>query len=571
MDMKLDYKKTFKVGLAFLGVMLFWEVYDYAMPLLLTRTYGLSATWRGLIMGLDNLLAIFLLPFFGSLSDKAEHKKGKRTIFILVGTITAVILMFTLGVVEHLHFNKVRKEGFKDTTEVLSLKINHEKLKIREDDERYDCETYGDYIEKIAKGVMAGKENALTDIKAKKDAKSKFLSKVKPEEIDKTIEGIERMAQDGKKGMAATYEDFMLLRTTTADVGEAFKLYTGFDSAQTAFANALTKKKPAGLIIFMVILLLLLVAMSSYRSPAVALMPDVTPKPLRSRANAVINFMGGVGGALAMLLYTVFAKDIHGSYIMLFTVCGLLMLIALELYKYFVHENKFVKMRLAQEKRANYIDVEEEEESVDTKLPKDKVISLILILATVFFWFFGFNAMKSHLSPYLINELGFKPSDVAIITAANGVGAVIALVPVGFVSEKIGRKKSIMIGLIVGILSFAGMFFVKNNVHTKWLFAVLFVIAGVALVVININTLPMAVELSTGKTAGKFTGYYYVASMVAQAVTPFFAGLLMDSVGSRWMFVYGAVFMCLAIVTMVFTKHGDAVLKTNKNKKEKAK
>ena len=482
--MKLDKARIFKVGIAFVIVMLFWEVYDFAVPILLDRTYGLSATWRGFIMGLDNILAIVFLPLFGSFSDKYKGKIfGRRTPFIVIGTLLAGILVMLLIAIENTEFNKLVDEGVKSIDTLVS------------------------------KGYLD----------------SKYL-----DPIYKTI------TEDN-----ALFEQFSI----------------DFHAAQVKMALANTVSNPTSIVLFIIVLFVLLVTMSSFRAPVVALMPDVTIKPLRSGANAIMNFMGGIGGFISIGLYSLFAPD-YGSFVLLFLLLVTFMYMLLAGYMLLVNENKFVGLRYQEEKKWNVVD--EEEVCGEEKLSKPKLISLLLILAAIFFWFMGYNAVRSHLSVYVTDKLLMAASGVGLINFANGLGGALALIPVGFMSGKIGRKKSTLIGFALASIAFFPCLFVTAK--TSYVVGICFVLAGIGLIIVNVNTLPMVCEMSKGSNVGKYTGYYYVASMSAQAVAPFFAGLFMDKIGDNIMFAFASVSIIIAFIVMLFVKHGG-----NKPTKEEIK
>ena len=416
--MKLDKTRIFKVGIAFVIVMLFWEVYDFAVPILLDRTYGLSATWRGLIMGLDNILAIVLLPLFGSLSDKSKGKTyGRRTPFIVIGTLLAGILVILLVVIENAEFNKLVSEGVKSIDTLIS------------------------------KGYLD----------------SKYLDPI--------------------------------YQTITAESPMFEEFSVDFHAAQVKMALANTVAHPTSIVLFIIVLFALLVTMSAFRAPVVALMPDVTVKPLRSGANAIMNFMGGIGGFISIGLYSFFAPD-YGSFVTLFLLLVMFMYVLLAAYMLLV--------------------IDEEELSGEDKLSKSKLISFLLILAAIFFWFMGYNAVRSHLSVYVTDKLLMDSSGVGLINFANGLGGALALIPVGWMSGKIGRKKSTLIGFALASIAFFPCLFVTSK--TNYIVGICFVLAGIGLIIVNVNTLPMVCEMSKGSNVGKYTGYYYVASMSAQAV-----------------------------------------------------
>ena len=491
--LRLDFKRTILVGFAFFGIMCFWEVYDYVMPLILNRRFGLNEWQYGLIMGLDNLLAIFLLPFFGSLSDKAVNAKmGRRTTFLFWGTIAAAISLIIMALFEFLQFKKIMDAGYNDIAVLIGYNPDLQTL-----------------------------INSLN--------------------ISDT-----------------SYEYLMGLGGEHPEIVQAIK------SAQIALAGALAKDNVWILVMFIIALLLLLVSMASYRSPAISLMPDITPKPLRSQANALITFMGGAGGLVAIILYKIFANNPTQNYFWLFFTTAIVLVIILVAYMFTVKEKKFVEMRLAEEEKYQVVD--EEELEGNEKLPKAKVISLFLILMTVFLWFMGYNAVKSHLSTYATDTLAFSQSFVGTISILNGAGGAIALLPVSLLASRLGRKKTVIIGVIIAALAFIPCFFMTAKTpHVNILFPLCFLLAGFGMVCVNVNTLPMVTELSKGSTVGKYTGYYYAFSMSAQAVTPAFAGIFMTNISQSSVFIYASVFIALSLVTTIFIKHGDNKPEKKKN------
>ena len=350
----------------------------------------------------------------------------------------------------------------------------------------------------------------------------------------------------------------------------------------------------------MVILLLVLIAMATFRSPAVALMPDVTPKPLRSQGNAVINLCGGIGGAIAFLIYTVvlFGERLE-NYVIIFASVAGGMLLLLAGFLAFVREKKMVQR--CREICEEYGITDEEEESSPAtdsspadgasgelvgemreavkaktrklRTPKEwweaksgaersRFVSFLLILASIFMWFMGYNAVSSNLSVYTTKALNLDAGVASIISGISMGISAIAFITVGYMAAKLGRRKTIMIWLALAIISFLLIFaFVKpdsNALVPAALFALFYLIAGFGLIIINVNTLPMVVELSTDATVGQYTGYYYVATMSAQAVTPMFAGMVMDAFEDKGLFIYSAIFVALSIILMAFVKHGDS-------------
>ena len=427
--MKLNYKRTLLVGFAFLSICAFWQLYDNVIPLILKNTFHMKDSLVGVVMAMDNVLALFLLPFFGKLSDKCHTKLGRRTPFILGGTAAAVILM-----------------------NILPYADNHEKL-----------------------------------------------------------------------------------------------------------------------LLFVIPLGLLLIAMGTYRSPAVALMPDVTPKPLRSKANAIINLMGALGGVFTLgvtgLLVHAGATG-RNDYTMLFLAVSLLMAISVIVLVLTVRENK-----LAAEVAAMETDEEKDAEAEEKKesgkafgeLAPDVRRSLWLILFSVAFWFMGYNAVTSAFTRYMQVQWGYDIKAASLCLMVATVGAVLSYLPVGILSSKFGRKKLIQTGVILLAVCFAtaGLF---TAFHPA--VYVVFALVGVAWAMINVNSYPMVVEISKSGDVGKYTGYYYTFSMAAQIITPILSGLLLEHVGYQTLMPYATVMVAISFVTISLARHGDNKPEPPKSKLE---
>lgn len=197
-----------------------------------------------------------------------------------------------------------------------------------------------------------------------------------------------------------------------------------------------------------------------------------------------------------------------------------------------------------------------------SKSEQARFVSFLLILGSIFMWFMGYNAVSSNLSVYTTKALNLDAGVASIISGISMGISAIAFIPVGYMAAKLGRRKTIMIGLAMAIVSFLLIFaFVKpdsNALVPAALFALFYLISGFGLIIINVNTLPMVVELSTDTTVGQYTGYYYVATMSAQAITPMFAGMVMDAFEDRGLFIYSAIFIAFSIILMAFVKHGDS-------------
>lgn len=497
--MKLNYRKTIFVGFAFFLISAFWQAYDTIIPKILTDKFGMSQSWSGLIMGLDNVLGLFLLPLFGSLSDRSRSPRGKRTPFIVVGTLLAVAFFILLSFVEGAQIQHLAAVSPENPTAQETL---------------YDAA--------LTVSTPGGSTVVIQD---------KFSK-----------------------------EEFTAITVRTAD-GAVNPDYANFVvPARQTFAAAVTAGDRTPLMIFMVVLTFLLLSMSTFRSPAVALMPDVTIKPLRSRANAVINLMGAAGGILVLLLGTFLGTGNPAnalmSYKLFFTLVAGLMLLSLAVFLWQVKEPKLVAQMQEESRKFKLEDEQDEEEkaSGDGKLPKEARRSLILILASVVLWFFGYNAVTSKYSVYASSVLNLDYNLTLMI--ATGA-AIVSYIPVGAVASKIGRKKTILAGITILGGSFLCASFIRAGTSTL-VMNLLFASAGIGWATINVNSYPMVVELSHGGEVGKYTGFYYTASMGAQTLTPYVSGLFMDKVSMTTLFPYGCICVLLAFVTMLFVKHGDS-------------
>ena len=422
METKLNYRRTFFIGLAFLSISAFWQMYDNIIPLILQNTFHLGETVTGVLMAMDNVLALFLLPVFGSLSDRVNTPLGKRTPFILCGTVLAVVFMMLLPV---------------------------------------------------------------------------------------------------------------------ADKGE-------------------------NLVLFIIALFATLVSLGLYRSPAVALMPDLTPNRLRSRANAVINLMGAVGGvySLIMIRFLVGAGDRPG-YLPLFASVAALMAVAVGVLLITIRENKLRRELEEAEAAAppETADGEDhpgesagEQKPASTVLSKEVKRSMLFMLASIFLWYAAYNAVTTAFSRYTRVVWGMEGGSFANCLMVATVAAIISYIPIGHISSKFGRKKTIIGGVLLMTVCYLAAVFV-NSYHP--LINIAFALIGVGWAAINVNSYPMIVAMSQGGDIGKFTGTYYTFSMAAQIITPVLSGFLLENVSYRTLFPYAAVFSLLAFVTMSQVRHGD--------------
>lgn len=571
--MKLNYKRTLLVGFAFFLICAFWQAYDAIVPLMLTNKFGLSQGASGIIMSLDNILALFMLPLFGALSDKSRSRFGKRTPFILIGTICAIVCFVSLTFVDQAQLNKVKTDK-----QALWNYANTMTVENKENDSVIDASAETSIV--------------LRDYAARLFYNTDYDSLT----ADKQAELVQKYANLGYDSVY-TYDKetkTYAVYDSKADVPDGLRSKNTYvalvSSAENLFAHNVTATSPWTLVLFIVLLLMTLISMAVFRSPAVALMPDVTVKPLRSKANAIINLMGTAGGILVLLLGMVFGTGKVQNQMMPYTwyvaaVCGI-MAVALAVFILTVREPAWNAEMLETQAKLDEDNPEERDETVvevadqenlnevadvpqsksaSNKLSKDKLTSLILILASVALWFIGYNAITSKYSVYAVNELNKDYNTTLLIAQA---AAVVAYIPVGMIASKLGRKRTILIGVALLTAAFFGAIFVTASSPT-WLLIVLFALAGIAWATINVNSFPMVVELAKGSTIGKYTGYYYTASMAAQIVTPILSGYLMQAFGTmRILFPYGTIFVALSFVTMLFVKHGDSKPDKPKDKME---
>ncbi|MDE5801705.1 MAG: MFS transporter [Lachnospiraceae bacterium] len=414
MGKKLNYGRTFLIGLAFLSISSFWQVYDNIIPLMLKNTFGLGETVTGVVMALDNVLAIFLLPIFGSISDKVDTKLGKRTPFIITGTVLAVIFLLLLPV---------------------------------------------------------------------------------------------------------------------ADQAKNLPLFVGA-------------------------LFGVLISMGIYRSPAVALMPDLTPNRLRSRANAVINLLGAVGGVYSLIMIKLLVgTGLTPNYEPLFISIAAVMIVAVLVLVLTIREKK-IAAQVAAEEAMDSIEekAEKKEEKKGTVLAPEVKRSMIFMLASIFLWFTAYNAVTTAFSRYTTVVWELESGGFADCLMVATVAAIISYIPIGQISSRFGRKKTIMGGVVLMAACYFAAIFVTEYTPV---INVAFALIGVAWAAINVNSYPMIVAMSEGADIGKFTGTYYTFSMAAQIMTPILSGFLLEHVSYRTLFPYAMIFSLLAFLTMTQVKHGD--------------
>ncbi len=561
----MNYKRTILVGFAFFLISAFWQAYDTIVPLMLTNKFGLSQGWSGVIMSLDNVLALFMLPLFGALSDKKDTRLGKRTPFILIGAAVAIVCFMGLTFADNAQLHKI-SEGTKETYWSQNYTVENRDYHNITNNTVPEQYTVHDY----AAEMYFGSDYDSLTAEQQREVEDWYKHTL---DYD-TLYTYSKPAGDQAQSYRLCYKtaDKKVLYTDGTEVtARTSNAYSALVSdAEAQFAKQVTAANWQVLVLFIAVLLVTLVAMATFRSPAVALMPDVTVKPLRSKANAVINLMGTAGGLLVLLLGKLFATGDVKNQLMSYTgfvgaVCGI-MLIALVVFAFTVKERRWnADMLEAQAELDKQSAPDEEPQAAHGKLSKGQLRSLILILASVALWFTGYNAITSKYSVYALNVLN-KDYNTTLMIAQGA--AIVAYVPVGLLASKIGRKKCILGGIAMLTGAFFGAIFI-TAASPSWLLWLLFALAGIGWATINVNSFPMVVEMSKGGDIGKYTGFYYTASMAAQVITPILSGALMDAFGSMSvLFPYGAFFAAASFVTMLFVRHGDSKPTAPKDKLE---
>jgi Na+/melibiose symporter-like transporter len=273
--------------------------------------------------------------------------------------------------------------------------------------------------------------------------------------------------------------------------------------------------------------------------------------------------MGTGGGILVLVLGIVFATssvaNAFMSYTVYYAVIAGLMLVSLAIFLLTVREPAWAK-EMQEDTRRYQLDKEEAVDNENRKLTKDEKRSLILILLSVALWYFGYNAVTSKYAVYATNILDMNYNTTMLLAQGS---AIVAYLPAGMIASKIGRKKTILAGVLILAAAFGAASFMRAG-SPVMVMNLIFVAAGVGWATINVNSFPMAVELSSGSDVGKYTGYYYTASMAAQTATPLVSGFLMDTVADTVLFPYATLFVALALVTMFFVKHGDNKVEAKK-------
>lgn len=415
----LDWRRTLLVTLPFAGALAFWQSYDGIIPLILRDTFHVGDTLAGAIMALDNVCALFLLPLFGSISDRCHSRLGRRTPFIIIGSLLAALLIPLLAAADRL----------------------------------------------------------------------------------------------------------------------------------------------VNLPMFFCVLCLLLIVLSSYRSPCVALMPDVTPRPIRAKADAFNSLMAAAAGIVVLVSISLTVPDAeHPSYLPVFLIVSGLIVLCTAVFVLFFREKKAVD-EMHRESIAMRIPVEEIDASEEGGKEKesDPTVrkSLVAILLCVFFYFMASNAVTSAFSKYASQVWGAGGGSFANFQLVATLVTLISYMPMAALSCRIGRKITTYIG--IGLMCLGGLCIFLTQGYSPMIY-VWVSISGIGMGTVATTIYPMIMEVASERTTGRYTGYYYTASMSAQIITPILSGAVMEFIGYRYLYLYAIACAILAALPLFFVKKGNTIL-----------
>lgn len=448
MKLKTNYMQAVLISLPFFAITMFWQAYDTIMPQILAYHFGMSKTFLGAVMGLDNLIALAFLPLFGIWSDKINSKHGRRTPFIFWGTLGGALSFVFLSIADNLQLTKL--------------------------------------------------DNA-------------------------------QISQ----------------RFATAD-----------DATKTVLLHEITEIVKSDLtpfIILMIALLLGVFMMSIFRAPAVALTADTFIRPQRSTANAVLTILGGLAGVVFLVLNKKMAT-LFGGQVGLMIVSAIIMVIAIFAYVGLVNENKLVAQM--QQKSIEMGLADETTSGSGTVLTGKAKTSFYFILVVVVLMYMGYNGYSTHFSVYAIEHLNMTASSLSGPLLVRVVAVLVFSIPAAILSTKIGRNNCSRYGLIIAGISLLSTYFL-NESSAKYL-SLIFIIFAFGFALVSINVGPMLMELCKDGDVGKYTGYYYLATAIAQIVTPALAGFFADTFGYQTLPIYGTVFMLLGSVATLYITQGNS-------------
>lgn len=415
---KLNMRRTILVTLPFMGALTFWQAYDGLVPLMFKNTFGMGDTLTGVFMSLDNVLALFMLPLMGALSDRTTTRWGRRTPFIVVGALLAA---------------------------------------------------------------------ALTPL--------------------------------------------------------------------IAVANSMRN-----LPLFVTVLVATLVVLSIYRSPSVALMPDVTPRPVRSKADAFNSLMAAVGGVIVLVAIALLVPAVENpDYIPVYLVISFMLLVTTIIFMVFFREPKEVA---AMHRESAELGIPEDEIEASDEGGKEREAdpvkrrSLVCVLVCVFFYFMSNNAVTSGISRYADVVWGMAGGSYAQVQTVATLAAIVAYMPMAELSCKIGRKVTTYIGIALMVVS---PLLISGATGFSAIIYVWVALFGIGMATVSLTVYPMIMELASANSTGRYTGFYYTASMSAQVVTPILSGAVMQFVGYQYLYIYVAICAAISAVPLLFVKNADSL------------
>lgn len=311
--------------------------------------------------------------------------------------------------------------------------------------------------------------------------------------------------------------------------------------------------------------------MSAWRSPVVALMPDLTPPSLRSQGNGIINLWGGVGSVFAFLIGGILHDRLGQPAPFIFS--AIVMTVAAVVLFLTVKERKIINEmdtahRLAQQAEED----KKKERQPERKLTRGERTSLILILCAIFLWFCGFNVVETFFTLFATKTYGVTEGSASMLLTFYSLAFLVMSVPAGYIAAKIGRRRAILTGLGVDIVIFLILFFISTRSQNLMLLRALLIVGGLFWAFVNINSLPMVVELAGRELVGTYTGYYYAFSQSAAIASPILFGLIRDlthkfsnvlpynpaTENYHIMFLYSAIAFVGAAICILFVRHGEA-------------
>ena len=416
-----DWKRTAIASLPFMGMISFWQVFDGLVPKMLTGTFGLDNTVTGVVMALDNIFGLFLLPWFGIMSDRCRSRLGRRTPYILAGSAVAAVAVPMIAVANNL----------------------------------------------------------------------------------------------------------------------------------------------GSLPLLIAMILVTLVAVCAYRTATIAIVADITPRPLRTKGDSVDKIVGYAGtGAMLVAISTLVPSVAHPDYLPVFLLQGVVIAVSAIVFRVFLNERATVA-KMHDESRAMGIDEDQVEASDDDRAGgKERVTdpglrrSIAILLAAIFFYYMSYNAMTTNISRYASDFFSMQGGSYAIINIVTIAGGLISYVPVANLSLKYGRKR---VALVMGTLMVICPTLMWLSPSFSPLYYVLFLLMGASLGAVDLCVYPMIIEDCGAASVGRYSGYYYTVSMAAQVVTPILSGRIMDVAESQ-LFLYVAVTGFAMCVFIALARHGNSML-----------